>query len=92
MEVSETNSHDGLNDVSLQQETACTVESKALEENGGDLAFPSTFSPETQVGSQLAALGKHFKIIILGLKNIYLAPLEQTRIFSGYLMNLTRIL
>lgn len=89
MEVSEANSHDGLNDVSLQQETACTVESKALEENGGDLAFPSTFSPETQVGSQL---GKNFTIIILGLKNIYLAPLEQTRIFSGYLMNLTRIL
>lgn len=56
MEVGETNSHDGLNDVSLQQETACTVESKALEENGGDLAFPSTFSPETQVDSQLAAL------------------------------------
>lgn len=62
MEVSETNSHDGLNDVSLQQETSCTVESKALEENGGDLAFPSTFSPETQVGSQLAALGKNFTI------------------------------
>lgn len=51
MEVGETNSHDGLNEVSLQPETTCTVDAKALEENGGDLGFPSTFSPEPQVAS-----------------------------------------
>ena len=57
MEVGETNSQDGLNEVSLQHETACTVDAKALEENGGDLGFASTFSPETPVAS-LAELGK----------------------------------
>lgn len=58
MEVGETNSHDGLNEVSLQHETTCTVDAKALEQNGGeDLGFASTFSPETQVAA-LAELGE----------------------------------
>lgn len=57
MEVGETNSQDGLNEVSLQHETTCTIDAKALEENGGDLGFESTFSPETQVAS-LAEIGE----------------------------------
>ena len=58
MEVGETNSQDGLNEVSLQHEaTTCTIDAKALEENGGDLGFESTFSPETQVAS-LAEMGE----------------------------------
>ena len=62
MEVGETNSQDGLNEVSLQHETGCTVDAKALEENGGDLGFASTFPPENPVSS-LAELGtKAFKI------------------------------
>ena len=56
MEVGETNSQVGLNEVSLQHETACTVDAKALEENGGDLGFASTFSPENPVAS-LAEIG-----------------------------------
>lgn len=51
MEEEETNSQDGLNEVTLQHETTSTVDAKALEENGGDLGFASTFSPENQAAS-----------------------------------------
>lgn len=54
-ESTTTISQDGLNEVSLQSETACTVDTKTLEENGGDLAFG--FSPETQ-NTSLVELGK----------------------------------
>lgn len=49
MEVDGTNDHGDLNEVSLQHEPPCTVDPKALEENGGDLAFAPTFSPDGQV-------------------------------------------
>lgn len=49
MEVDGTDGQDELNEVSLQHEAACTVDAKALEENGGDLAFTSTFSPDGPV-------------------------------------------
>lgn len=57
MEVGETNDHGELNEVSLQHETQCTVDPKALEENGGDLSFGATFSPDGQV-TALAELCK----------------------------------
>ncbi|RMX53911.1 hypothetical protein pdam_00020093 [Pocillopora damicornis] len=49
MEVDGTNTQDELSGVSLQHEAACTVDAKALEENGGDLAFTPTFSPDGPV-------------------------------------------
>ncbi|XP_015761824.1 PREDICTED: cyclin-D-binding Myb-like transcription factor 1 isoform X1 [Acropora digitifera] len=55
MEESTTISQDGLNEVSLQSETACTVDTKTLEESGGDLAFG--FSPETQNTSLVELAG-----------------------------------
>lgn len=57
MEVDGTNGHGELNEVSLQRESPCTVDPKALEENGGDLGFASTFSPDGQVAA-LAELCK----------------------------------
>lgn len=48
MEEDRTTNQDEFN-VSLQPEATCTVDAKALEENGGDLDFP--FSAETQVSS-----------------------------------------
>ena len=58
MEESTTISQDGLNEVSLQSETTtCTVDTKTLEENGGDLAFG--FSSETQ-NTSLVELGKKY--------------------------------
>ena len=59
MEEEETNSQDGLNEVTLQHETTSTVDAKALEENGGDLGFASTFSPENQAAS-LSEIGRKF--------------------------------
>lgn len=49
MEVGGTNGQNELSGVSLQHEATCTVDAKALEENGGDLAFASTFSPDGPV-------------------------------------------
>jgi len=57
MEVDGTNGHGELNEVSLQRESPCTVDPKALDENGGDLSFASTFSPDGQVAA-LAELCK----------------------------------
>lgn len=57
MEVDGTNGHGELNEVSLQRESPCTVDPKALDENGGDLSFTSTFSPDGQVAA-LAELCK----------------------------------
>ena len=57
MEVDGTNTQDELSGVSLQHEVACTVDAKALEENGGDLAFTPTFSPDGPV-TTLAELCK----------------------------------
>ncbi|KAJ7379345.1 hypothetical protein OS493_016579 [Desmophyllum pertusum] len=51
MEVDESNGQDELNEVSLQQEAPCTIDAKALEENGGHLSFASTFSADGQVPS-----------------------------------------
>jgi len=51
MEVDGTNGHGELNEVSLQRESPCTVDPKALDENGGDLSFTSTFSPDGQVAA-----------------------------------------
>ena len=57
MEVDGTNGHGELHEVSLQRESPCAVDSKALDENGGDLSFESTLSPDGQVAA-LAELGK----------------------------------
>ena len=51
MEVDGTNGHGELNEESLQRESPCAVDSKALDENGGDLSFASTFSPDGQVAA-----------------------------------------
>lgn len=51
MEVDGTNGHGELNEVPLQRESPCAVDSKALDENGGDLSFASTFSPDGQVAA-----------------------------------------
>ena len=72
MEEDRTSKQDEFN-VSLQPEATCTVDAKALEENGGDLDFP--FSAETQVSS-LSELGKR-------AFNIHQRKNHKNNVFSG---------
>ena len=65
MEVDESNGQDELNEVSLQQEAPCTVDAKALEENGGHLSFASTFSADGQVPSLAELCKLDFNLIFL---------------------------
>ena len=83
MEVDGTNGHGELNEVSLQRESPCAVDSKALDENGGDLSFASTFSPDGQVAALAELCESEFTYFFSQLKSYFDDLIGEAKTFGG---------